>query len=68
MYGPTSEANAHLIAAAPDLLVVVRQAVAMLESMDVDALGESGTAEDSWPLRDEYLHYWKAAIAKAEGR
>lgn len=61
-------ANAHLIAAAPDMYESLKHAIGILESMDVDALGESGTSEDSWPLRDEYLHYFRAAIAKAEGR
>jgi hypothetical protein len=48
------------------LLNSLKQAIEMLESMDVDVLGEAGTAEDSWPLRDEYLHNWRDAVQRAE--
>lgn len=63
-----SAANAHLIAAAPELYAVLKQSERAIQSLDIDALGESGTIEDTWPLRDELLHYITAALAKAEGR
>lgn len=63
-----TKADAHLIAAAPEMYEALKHAIGILENMDVDALGESGTSEDSWLLRDEYLHHFRAAIAKAEGR
>jgi hypothetical protein len=50
-----SLANARLIAAAPDLLACLKEAV---------AANEDGLPRDA----DDPIHDWKAAIAKAEGR
>jgi hypothetical protein len=64
-------ANARLIAAAPDLLVSLQHAVEIIEKyVPVDALGmnyegDPQVAVHSWPLREEYLHYMREAIAKA---
>ena len=51
------EANAHLIAAAPDLLVALKQCIPLIEAHANAALGEGLT-----------LQVARAAIAKAEGR
>ncbi len=57
LWGPDAEANAHLIAAAPDLLD------ALISTRDsLQAMADEGiVAQDSWPTLD-------AAIAKATGQ
>ncbi len=52
-----ADANARLIAAAPDLLACLKEAVESFAPMDI---GEPGEGD---PIAS-----WKAAIAKAEGR
>jgi hypothetical protein len=62
---PIDDANAHLIAAAPELLDRVRDAVLVLE-----AIRENWGDDHPGLLRtiDEELPPLRAAIAKAEGR
>lgn len=63
-------ADAHLIAAAPELLEALQHAVGVIEAhVPKDALGMEGNPQDGmWPLLEEYLHHMKAAIAKARGQ
>lgn len=69
-------ANAHLIAAAPDLLAAVRTAKEAFDRLLVERkdCGEYGTectlhnAGKSWHYVNEALAVVAAAIAKAEGR
>jgi len=71
-----STANAHLIAAVPDLLSGLKAAVETIEKhVPADALGTDSMGDDSvpggtmsWNVIDEHLHYMRKAIAKAEGR
>jgi hypothetical protein len=58
---PEAEANARLIAAAPELLIALKQMVKQLEGAQV-ADNESG---DNRPMP---IPYALAVIAKAEGR
>jgi len=69
-------ANAHLFAAAPELLEALIDARGAIELLPADALGEARRYEcapDSeggvmtWPLRDELLDKINRAIAKARG-
>lgn len=62
------EADRQLIAAAPDLYEALRQAETAIQSLAIDALGEAGTDDTSWPLRDELLYRMRAALAKVDGR
>ena len=57
-----SEANAHLLAAAPDLLGELKRMVEHFEVFASDHSMEAST--ETWSA----LHCAKAAIAKAEGR
>lgn len=57
-----AEANANLIAAAPDLLAALREFIA-----DVDAVGLD-YAETEWNDLLPTYHHAVAAIAKAEGK
>jgi hypothetical protein len=52
LYGPVATANAHLIAAAPDLLAALKEAEEMI----------GGEFPSSWPIHSKIA----AAIAKAE--
>jgi hypothetical protein len=67
----TEEANAHLIAAAPDLLEALRNALARVNDMEIilNEARELGltlfVCGDSWP---ELKVAAEAAIAKAEGK
>ena len=69
--GPQAEANARLIAAAPDLLEALTDAVAIIEkyvpqdALGVNSEGEDGPAGQSWPILDEYVSHFKSAIEKA---
>ena len=62
------EANARLIAAAPDLLVLVAAAIERVEANDFDKRmccdGHMCGCQAS-SKADEFLHYARAAIAKA---
>ena len=53
-----AEANARLIAAAPELLEACREALALISEFELEALDG----------RDEVPDLLRAAIAKAEGR
>jgi len=60
------DANARLIAAAPDMLAALRSAADFIKDRD----GGDPSTETGWKS-DEYLAEWlriNAAIAKAEGR
>lgn len=69
----SGEANARLIAAAPDLYVSLKHAVEIIEKhVPRDALGTNAQGDPSvphgyeeWPLLDEYLHHMRAALSKA---
>jgi hypothetical protein len=62
LYGPVATANAHLIAAAPDLLAALKEALNFIEG-DRDFMLGNAYPED-YAMRERI----KAAIAKAEGR
>lgn len=63
-YGPNAEADAHLIAAAPDLLEALERAIAPLKI----AVKLSSWRQDPTPLECSHaLEDAKAAIAKARG-
>lgn len=63
--------NAHLIAAAPELLEALEASRKAINTLDEDALG-MGTREDGhgginyWPFKVELLHQIDTAIAKAK--
>lgn len=67
--------TARIMAAAPDLYIALANAIGVIESHVAEgALGYNSEGDGqvpggtrSWPLRDEYLHYMRAAIAKADG-
>jgi hypothetical protein len=63
--GPTSRANARLIAAAPDLLEAVRAQIAYDDRPEAEDV--AGTKE-AFDRRMRIYDSLKAAIAKAEGR
>lgn len=73
-----AEANAHLIAAAPELLAAVRSVVEWFDSLDKEqyertVLGQTlETAAANWELPSEVpsldMAPLQAALAKAEGR
>jgi len=64
-----SEANASLIAAAPDLLEACKKAL-KLEKLQLEDLLKEGWPKDSMPIEasKENIRCYKAAIAKAEKR
>lgn len=62
---PIQKANAHLIAAAPDILEALKQLVKINEDHD-DSIAKILGAPPGW--KDEYLDKARSAIAKAEGR
>lgn len=63
---PVMEANARLIAAAPDLLDEARKQVTWLRHLRTEAVGSlRGSLIDGI---DQSIKYLSAAIAKAEGR
>lgn len=72
--GP-AEANARLIAASPDLLLNLKNAIDIIEKhVPRDALGVDHMGDFSvpggvmtWAVLDEHLHYMRKAISKAEG-
>lgn len=59
-----SDANARLIAAAPDLLAALNNLVYSAWKYDADAEEENG----NWSISHEAMAEVEAAIAKAEGR
>lgn len=62
------EADAHLIAAAPDLLLALQSACNAIESLPKDALGVAYSDGYAWSIRDELLDTEiRPAIAKAKG-
>lgn len=67
------EANARLIAAAPELLEALEASRKAINTLDEDALGMV-TREDGhgginyWPFKVELLHQIDTAIAKARGQ
>lgn len=68
VYGPqrdrVTEADAHLIAAAPDLLAALKLQIAH-EAMPADRGGKDGPKGRAW---QNFIEARDAAIAKAEGR
>jgi len=61
------EANARLIAAAPELLEACKVAYDAIKAQPIDSFGEGRDGELTWPIRDEILNNIAKAIAKAEG-
>jgi len=64
-------ANAHLIAAAPDLLAAVHRAVETIRALhDIGLIGSPHAAEEMWALYQQSpeMQAIHAAITKAEGR
>lgn len=61
------EANARLIAAAPDLLGALITAREAIASCDIGAFGWGDADGEPYPLKDELLAKFDAAIAKAGG-
>ena len=70
-----SAANARLIAAAPDLLLNLKNAIDIIEKhVPRDALGVDHMGDFSvpggvmtWAVLDEHLHYMRKTVSKAEG-
>jgi hypothetical protein len=70
---PEPLANAHLVAAAPELLASLKDAIEIIEKhVPRDALGIDHMGDFSvpggvmtWGVLDEHLHYMRQAIAKA---
>lgn len=70
-----TRADAHLIAAAPELYGALERAVEIIhEHVPEDALGqgggicpEPGMPDQTWPIKEEELHYMDTALAKARG-
>jgi hypothetical protein len=60
-------ANARLIAAAPDLLKMCKDARDALATLPVGYLGYGRDGELIWSLRDELIDKMTQAITKAEG-
>ena len=72
VWGEEHEANARLIAAAPDLLARLKEARDAIASLEPEALGEVFTQEPDgtqggWPIRDELLANIDNDISKAKG-
>lgn len=60
--------NARLIAAAPELLEVARDAIEIITLyVEPQAMGAVSQDGKQWPLRDEYLDNIRAVVAKATG-
>ena len=65
-----TEANAHLIAAAPDMLEalrIAREAIVSLEWVHFNEIAGPGDTFDAWLSDNEALPVIDAAIAKATG-
>ena len=62
------EANARLIASAPDLLAALRDAISCLEHASSEYCEGSGYDESWKACRDDAVRDARAAIVKATGR
>lgn len=75
-YRLAAEPRARIIAAAPELYTALANAIEVIEAhVPEDALGSNWEGDPQvpggthgWHIRDEYLHYMRAALAKATGK